>query len=138
MSQGKNLHEAKRWLNTAIEDLRAAQVLQEGGLFSHACFLAQQCAEKALKAMWYLLDQDPWGHSVQRLVKEYPIPTHIPDPEDWLQRAALLDRYYIPTRYPNGLPDLTPGESYFAEDARQAIEQAQFFLKVCGQLFTEK
>ncbi len=27
----------------------------------------------------------------------------------WL-RTADLDQYYIPTRYPNGLPDLTPGE----------------------------
>jgi HEPN domain-containing protein len=138
MSQSKNLHEAQRWLNTAIEDMQAALVLQERNLFSHACFQAQQCAEKALKAMWYLLDQDPWGHSVQRLVKEYPNLAHLLEPEDWLQRAALLDRYYIPTRYPNGLPDLTPGESYFAEDARQAIEQAQFFLSAARQLIAEK
>ena len=100
MSQSKNLHEAQRWLNTAIEDMQAARVLQERNLFSHACFQAQQCAEKALKAMWYLLDQDLWGHSVQRLVKDYPDPAHIPQLEDWLQRAALLDRYYIPIAIP--------------------------------------
>ena len=38
-------------------------------------------------------------------------------------------KYYIPTRYPNGLPDLTPGESYFKNDADQAIETAVSFLK---------
>jgi hypothetical protein len=37
--------------------------------------------------------------------------------------------FYIPTRYPNGLPDLTPGQSYFLRDADQAIEQAVFFLE---------
>jgi HEPN domain-containing protein len=31
--------------------------------------------------------------------------------------AAALDRFYIPTRYPNGLPDLTPGKYYFQKDA---------------------
>jgi HEPN domain-containing protein len=33
-----------------------------------------------------------------------------------------LDRYYIPTRYPNGLPDLTPGQVYFRKDAEICLE----------------
>ena len=31
---------------------------------------------------------------------------------------------YIPTRYPNGLPELTPAEAYQDEDAQQCILQA--------------
>ena len=38
--------------------------------------------------------------------------------------AALLDRFYIPTRYPNGLPDLTPDEIFWEEDAEACIENA--------------
>lgn len=38
--------------------------------------------------------------------------------------ALLLDRVYIPTRYPNGLPDLTPEEAFLEEDARACIENA--------------
>jgi HEPN domain-containing protein len=31
----------------------------------------------------------------------------------------------FPTRYPNGLPDLTPEEVYLAEDAQACIENAK-------------
>ncbi len=79
--------------------------------------------------MWYLIGQDPWGHSIQKLIMQFPEPQHIPERDDWLQRAALLDKFYIPTRYPNGLLDLTPGQSYFSRDAEQAIEQDVFFLE---------
>ena len=134
MSQSKNQYEAERWFQTAQEDLQAAQTLREADIYAHACFHAQQCGEKLLKAMWYLLDRDPWGHSIQRLVREFPEPDRIADQDDWLQRAAFLDRFYIPTRYPNGLPDLTPGQSYFRQDADQTIEQANFFLEACREL----
>jgi len=32
-----------------------------------------------------------------------------------------LDRFYIPTRYPNGLPGGVPAHSYKKEDAIEAI-----------------
>jgi HEPN domain-containing protein len=129
MSQSKNLHEAQRWLATAQQDLLAAKSLSANGFFAHACFLAQQCGEKALKALWYLHDREPWGNSIQRLVTELPDIFSLPDRENWIQRAASLDRYYIPTRYPNGLPDLTPGQSYFRQDADSAIAQASTFIE---------
>ena len=42
-----------------------------------------------------------------------------------VQDGALLDRYYIPTRYPNGLPDLTPGQVYFRRDAEVCLESSR-------------
>ena len=134
MSQSKNLHEAERWLKTAQQDSRAAQSLSDNGFFAHACFQAQQCGEKVLKALWYLYDHEPWGYSIQRLVAEFPDVTIIPDLEDWIRRAAALDRYYIPTRYPNGLPDLTPGQSYFQQDAESAIANASTFLEAAHKV----
>jgi HEPN domain-containing protein len=129
MSQSKNLHEARRWLLTAQQDLQAAKSLSANGFFAHACFLAQQVGEKAMKALWYLNDREPWGHSIQLLVTEFPDASSFPNLDDWIQRAASLDRYNIPTRYPNGLPDLTPGECYFLHDADSAIEQAGAFVE---------
>jgi HEPN domain-containing protein len=129
MSQSKNLHEARRWIMTARQDLQAAKSLSKNGFFAHACFLAQQCGEKAIKALWYLYDREPWGHSIQLLVTEFTDVSSFPNLEEWIQRAASLDRYYIPTRYPNGLPDLTPGDSYFLHDAETAIEQAEAFVE---------
>jgi HEPN domain-containing protein len=137
MSLDKNRHEAERWFQTAAEDLKAAQVLRDNRIYAQACFLSQQCGEKALKAMWFLIDRDPWGRSVQRLVREFPRADVIPDMEDWLQRAATLDRFYLFTRYPNGLPDLTPGQSYFKQDADQAIDHATFFLSSARGFLTQ-
>ena len=128
MSRTGDRYQAERWLETAREDLRAAQVLADAGMFAHACFLAQQAAEKAAKSLWYAAGEDPWGHSVLKLVGQFPHRDRLPDLADWERRAALLDRFYIPTRYPNGLPDLTPGQSFFAPDAEQAIEVASAFV----------
>jgi HEPN domain-containing protein len=138
MSRSKLHHEAERWLQTAGEDLRAAQTLRADGLYAHACFIAQQCGEKAVKAMWYAVGQEPWGHSIQKLVMQFPEPQHIPDLDGWTQRAAQLDKFYIPTRYPNGLPDLTPGQSYFLRDADQAIQSASMFLKASRQFLASR
>jgi HEPN domain-containing protein len=122
MSRSEDLHEARRWLDTAAEDLAAARQLAASGFYAHACFSAQQCAEKAAKAMWYLIGEDPWGHSVQKLLAEFPMREQFDGLDGLLEKAGVMDRFYVPTRYPNGLPDLTPGKSYFLSDSQQAIE----------------
>ena len=54
--------------------------------------------------------------------------------EGWLSQAALLDKLYIPTRYPNGLPDLTPGQVYRHEDADHACHAARMPVAGCRNL----
>jgi HEPN domain-containing protein len=68
MSTDKLFYEAKRWFNTAEDDLDTAKILSRSGKFSHSCFHAQQAGEKAVKALWYLVDADPWGHSIRMLI----------------------------------------------------------------------
>lgn len=124
MSVDKNKHEAHRWLKTALDDLSTAQILQKNGKYAHSCFHAQQAGEKALKALWYYHEADPWGHSLKRLVDDlagiderlYAACTEIH------REALVLDRYYIPTRYPNGLPDLTPDTAFDSQDAETCLE----------------
>lgn len=123
MSVDKNRREAGRWLATAGQDLAAARVLHGSRMYSQSCFLCQQAGEKALKALWRLHDADPWGHSVQRLVEEFS--GDLEAREEWINQAALLDKYYIPTRYPNGLPDLTPGEVYREDDSTRGLSSAE-------------
>jgi len=137
MSRTKNRYEAERWLTTAEEDLRAARSLNDSRNFSHACFIAQQSAEKAIKALWLNYDTEPWGHSIQKLIREFPKADLLPNLELWVNNAVFLDKLYIPTRYPNGLPDLTPGQSYTVEDAQQAIERASFFLEEVRKLIKD-
>ena len=138
MSQSANRHQAERWLQTAEEDLRAAQTLLDHGIYAQACFYAQQSGEKAVKALWYVIDADPWGHSVQRLITEFPRQADIPDRDGWIRHGALLDQFYIPTRYPNGLPDLTPGQVYRQEDAARGLEAARTLVTACRQWLTEQ
>jgi HEPN domain-containing protein len=134
MSQSESLYEAKRWWLTAQEDLDAAKTMHANQKFSHACFLSQQSAEKAIKALWFAMDSDPWGHSIQKLVMQFPQPNMLPDVQNWLTQAAYLDKFCIPTRYPNGLPDLTPSQVYNSQDSTQAIERAEFFLEGTDKL----
>jgi HEPN domain-containing protein len=97
MSQSSTRYEADRWWRTAQDDIEAAQSLQDAGKFSHACFLSQQSAEKAVKALWFAIDGDPWGHSIQKLVMQFPQQEMIQGMEGWLVNAAHLDKFYIPT-----------------------------------------
>jgi HEPN domain-containing protein len=131
MSQSENQHTARRWLTAARDDLKAAQALSDAHLYAHACFTAQQCAEKAIKALWYLVGEIPWGHSVQKLTMEFAEREQVSELAAWVHKAALLDRFYVPTRYPNGLPDLTPEESFFEIDAQQGIMLATELLAIC-------
>jgi HEPN domain-containing protein len=134
MSQSKSQYEAKRWWLTAQEDLEVAKTLHEAGKFSHACFLSQQSSEKAMKALWLSIDSDPWGHSIQKLVMQFPQQNLLSNIQNWLESGAYLDKFYIPTRCPNGLPDLTPGQVHISQDSAQAIEKATFFLEETRKL----
>ena len=127
MSIDKNKNEAQRWLKTASDDLDTAVILEKNGKFAHSCFHAQQAGEKALKAVWYFVDADPWGHSIKKLIDDLEnIELKVYNSLLNLKReATILDRFYIPTRYPNGLPDITPDEAYNEEDANTCIKDAR-------------
>jgi HEPN domain-containing protein len=133
MSQSKNRYQAERWLLTAQEDLRAAQALLDAQMYAQACFYAQQAGEKAVKALWYAVDADPWGHSVQRLIDDFPRRDEITNVITWIEQGARLDKFYIPTRYPNGLPDLTPGQVYQRAEGEEGLQTARLLVAACRQ-----
>lgn len=116
--------EGQRWLDQAKTDLQWTQHLFEEGAYYLVCFLAQQTAEKALKAFLYAQGEEVvLGHSVRQLTSrasEYE--TNFNERlEDW----AILDSYYIPTRYPNGLPDDIPARVYNQDSANKALALAE-------------
>ncbi len=127
MSLEQLRHEADRWLRQARDDLEAAQVLAEANRYAQACFWSQQAAEKALKALWFRLDLDPWGHSVTRLVRELPEENRTAF-SPLLDAALYLDKLYIPTRYPDAIAELTPAEAYTKAETATALAHARAFL----------
>ena len=55
------LSQGRRWLEQAEADQQGAQLLLDGGSYHLACFVAQQVAEKALKAFLYAQGEDAGG-----------------------------------------------------------------------------
>lgn len=103
--------DALRWMRYAAEDLRTAdRLLVEPGLPPRqACYLAQQAAEKALKAVLVLLQVDfPKTHDLDRLRGLVPA--------DWLRTTAHTDlatltAWVVEARYPGDWSDATEPEA---------------------------
>jgi HEPN domain-containing protein len=108
------------WLAQAVRDLEQARSSQSEGRHEWACFAAHQAAEKAVKALHLALGQEAWGHVVARLLTELPAQPA----EDLVDKARVLDNFYVPTRYPNGHPDGAPFEHYGTIQSQEAIGYA--------------
>ena len=116
--------EANRWFEQALEDLISAKILFENERYYLVCFISQQIVEKALKSVIYFNKEDlVLGHSVKKLA-------------DWAgtfdkrfiklcEDVSILDSYYIPTRYPNGLPEGIPAEVFNKKAANDALDLAE-------------
>lgn len=115
--------EASRWLRQAEVDVDAARANAER-FPALSCFLAQHSAEKALKAILYATGERlVVGHSIGDLGRR--VAEHSPSYAALSGDAAALDRFYVPTRYPNGLPEgAHPSEAFNLKDARAAAEVA--------------
>ena len=118
---------SRDWFRQAKHDLEKARLDQQWQYFEWACFTAHQAAEKAIKAVYYARHGEARGHGVRELMTLLELPVD----EPLLQQAASLDRFYIPTRYPNGLPAGTPHDYFSQADAIQAIEAAEAILAWC-------
>ena len=124
--------EAERWFRTAEDDLNFARLALEAGFPHKACFNAQQAGEMALKAVAYGLgERVVLGHSLAELVTRYS--DRAQGLADLAGDAGLLDQYYVPTRYPNGLPGGVPSESYGEAQAVSAIAAAERILRFASR-----
>ena len=127
--------ESKRWFEQAKYDLKASHWNLKGNLFAPACFWAQQSAEKAAKAYLYLRgERFVIGHSVSELLERCK--NYDKDFKILIPTGAFLDRFYIPTRYPNGLPGGVPALAYRRKDANEAIKMAQKILDFISSKLT--
>ncbi len=128
MSDPELVDEARRWLRFATEDLEVAQNLLKAdeAPSRHACSLAQQAAEKALKAALVLEGIDfPFRHDLDAL-------RHLL-PETWSVRRthpdlAQLTQWSVEARYPGDWQEAT------ATDAERAVLEAR---GVCNSIATD-
>ena len=129
------LSEGLRWLEQAKADREGAQLLLDGGSYHLACFVGQQVAEKALKAFLYAQGEDlVIGHSVEALCRWAA--RFDADFERLRGEVSPLDAYYIPTRYPNGLPDSIPARVYTRPVAVEVLRLTDLVLQLVQQKLT--
>ena len=114
---------SQAWLLRARSDLSLgrAALQTKGVLPEDACFHAQQCAEKALKALLLLLEVDfPKTHAIEVLLDLLKV--HGVDIPAGVDEAFALSEYAVQTRYPGEWEPVTKTE------AHHAIEQAALVL----------
>ena len=129
--------EAHRWFRQSEDDLGFVRWLnKEKKFFDKGCFVAQQSAEKAMKACLYAQgERIVIGHSLFDFCEK--IKTDISEFSEILNECRRLDRYYIPTRYPNGLPGGIPFQYFTEEDIRNALVDAEKVENFC-RIFLQK
>jgi HEPN domain-containing protein len=122
MSGPEHILETERWLKYAGEDLHAAQVIigEPTIAYRHACWLAQQAAEKAIKSILIFLQIDFHRiHDLDALRNLIPdgwsVKTEFPD-------LAVLTEWAVEARYPGDWQEANEA------DARFAVEQATAIL----------
>jgi HEPN domain-containing protein len=126
--------EARRWWRQARRDLESAEINAGHARHEVTCFLSQQAAEKALKAFLYARGESPvLGHSLLALTQRAD--DYEPPLGALREPAKILDAYYIPSRYPNGLTDdIAPLDFFDASDGERALASCRTILDAVGAL----
>jgi HEPN domain-containing protein len=129
----KNLQrEAQRWWRQALSDLAFLPIVRQAGKYDTCCFLAQQTAEKALKAFLFHQGEELiFSHSIFKLCDMAA--RYAEDFKTLKGQVKMLDFYYVEARYPNVLEDVIPAEFYGEQDAGQAIAMAEAVIACVGR-----
>jgi HEPN domain-containing protein len=120
-----------RWFKQAEHNLKSAKSDAKDGSFDWACFKAQQAAEMAIKALIVSFGKIVKGHSIFDLLKTLEM-FGLVLTEELLRCARKLDKFYIPTRYPDAIGLGSPFEGFDSEDfdlALQCCESILLFIK---------
>lgn len=129
----RNKEDALRWLAQAEHDFKVARHNFQAQHYSDTCFMAEQSAQKALKA--YLLTRGKrfvWEHAIQSLAEMCQ--SYDEAFKDLIEEGMILDRYYITTRYPDALaPPAVPYKSYTKKEGAQALRIAGKVLNLVRQ-----
>lgn len=129
----KNKVEALRWLKQAEYNLQVAESNFKEGFHFASCFMSEQSAQLALKAyIIYRTGRYTTFHSIEKLAEECL--KYSKNFEKIVDYGRILDRYYIPTRYPDALaPPAIPAETYTEKDAKGALNFTKEIVKIVSR-----
>ncbi len=132
------ISEAQRWLRQAEHDLKVAERHVEERFFSDACFMAEQTSQKGLKAyLFFTGERFVFSHSVTKLA--FDCAKKDRRFEAIVDSGRILDKYYIPTRYPDALAlPSAPFEVYTESEAEEALKYAREILDLVRKEVVKK
>lgn len=119
-----DVDEFDRWMKSARKTLESAERDFIGGDYNWSCFKSHQAAEKAIKALLWGIGYPEIGHSLPNLMKRLE-EKGIKLPPKILEESIRLNKYYIPTRYPDAWSEGIPEEYYTKKEALEALEYAK-------------
>lgn len=119
--------EFSRWREEADRALAGARREATAENHNWSCFLAEQAAQLAVKALLHGLGRAPWGHDLEQLTRAAG-EAGVELSDEVTAAARLLARHYIPARYPDAHPAAAPGSRYVAEDSAGALRAAEALL----------
>ena len=123
-----------RWLKQAEHNFKSAKSDADEGDYDWACFKTQQASEIAIKALIVSLGKIVKGHSTFDLLKTLET-FGISILEELLKCARKLDKFYIPTRYPDAIGLGSPFENFDSEDFEVAVKCSESILSFVKREF---
>ncbi len=129
------MNRSKDWRAQAEFDLETAATTRDEGYHEWACFMAQQAAEKGIKAVAQSNKGAAlWGLSISEMLNALKDQYEMPVSNDLLDKSRKLDRYYIIARYPNGFDSGIPHDYFDEEESANAISFAEILIRWCDSL----
>jgi HEPN domain-containing protein len=133
---GERLLIFQRWLLQGRRDLKAAEVLRDNGAYEWAAFLAQQAAERVLKAYLYHSGEEAvMGHSIRSLV--HKCSSYAPAFEK-IHDAGRMDDFYAAPRFPDSFDEDVPADAITPEQAEVAVGLAHKAVELVDKLSSEE
>ncbi|NWF96774.1 MAG: HEPN domain-containing protein [Candidatus Thorarchaeota archaeon] len=111
------------WLRQAEYDIQTAIGLAREGRHAWACFVAQQSAEKSLKAVLEKMGLPSWGHDLIELLRA--IEQRLSFDNSLRESCHRLNLYYIAARYPDAFSSGVPEDKFSKEQSASALRDAQ-------------
>lgn len=129
--------EFERWRTAAEDAARAARVQADAELHNWACFMAEQSAQLAMKALLHGIGAGAWGHDLVKLRGVISEATEGTLGGDVVAAVMRLSRHYIATRYPDAHAAGAPGAHYSREDSLEALADMQAIERSIDELWAK-
>ncbi len=111
------------WMQRAREDLSMAELACDAQIWNQVCFHSHQAIEKSLKALIVRRENltPPFSHAIVALVTQLPVEWF----NDLETQFELINRFYVPTRYPTAELGELPDRPVDRQDAETGLQTAR-------------